>query len=158
MTTLMKRNAGNGNAPATTFGSLVDKFFQNDLGRLLDDDRWGFTNLSRNVHVPVNVRETDNSYELELVAPGLKREDFNVNVSGDMLTVSFEQKEETKQQDKEDGWLRREYRQQSFSRSFSLDDTVDANKITAKYSDGVLHLSMPKKEGSQRMTRTIEIK
>lgn len=158
MTTLMKRGAGNGSAPATTFGSLVDKFFQNEMGRIFDDDRWGFNGLSRNVNVPVNIRETDNSYELELVAPGLKRENFEVNVSGDMLTVSFEQKEETNQQNKEEGWLRREYKQQSFSRSFNLDDTVDANKITAKYADGVLHLSMPKKEGAQRITRTIEIK
>lgn len=158
MTTLMKRNTGNGNMPATSLGSLVDKVFRNDLARFFDDDYWGFAGLDRSVNVPVNMRETDKTYELELVAPGLKKELFNVNVSGDMLTISFENKEENKQQDKEQGWLRKEYRMQSFSRSFNLDDTIDANKITAGYKDGILHLSLPKKDGAQRITRTIEIK
>jgi HSP20 family protein len=106
----------------------------------------------------VNVQETDKSYEMDLVAPGLKKEDFKISVNGDMLTVAFEHKEENNQENKEEGWLRREFRMQSFSRSFSLDDSVDMNKIAASYKDGLLHLSLPKKEGAQRINRTIEIK
>ncbi len=158
MNTLMKKANGNGNMPATTFSGLVDKLFQNNVNRLLDDNFWGFTNVSQNVSVPVNVREADKSYELELVAPGLKKEDFKINLHGDTLTVSFEHQDEQSQQNKEEGWLRKEYQKRSFTRTFSLDEAIDANKITATYSDGILHLSLAKKEGAQTVSRTIEIK
>jgi HSP20 family protein len=154
MTSLMKR--GNGQAPANGFSGLVDRVFQDNLNRFFTDENWGFTGLNRTVNVPVNLRETDKSYELELVAPGLKKEDLKVNVQRDVLTISFEHKEENEQQNK-DGWLRKEYKMQSFTRSFSLDDNVDANKIHAEYRDGVLHLSLPKKEGAQSLSRTIEV-
>lgn len=154
MTSIMKREQGNGNVPAT-FTGLVDQLFQDNLSRFFNDEFWGFNGLSRSVRVPVNVKETDKSYEMELVAPGLRKEDLKLNVSGDLLTVSFEHKGEDNQQN--EGWLKREYRYQSFSRSFSLDDTVDTNKITAKYQDGILHLSLPKKEGAQRISKNIEV-
>lgn len=157
MNTLMKKTNGNGNMPATTFSGLVDKIFQNNVNRVFDDDFWGFSNVSQNVSVPVNAKETDKSYELELVAPGLKKEDFKINVHGDTLNVSFEHQEEQSQQNKAEGWLRKEYQKRSFTRSFSLDEAIDANKINAKYSDGILHLSLPKKEGTQTVSRTIEI-
>ena len=157
MTSVMKRTNGNGNLPATNFSGLVDSVFRNDLSRFFNDDFWGFSGLDRRVNVPVNVRETDTSYELELVAPGLRREDFKVNVSGDLLTVSFQHQEENKEEDTSGNWLRKEYKQQSFSRSFTLADTLDANKISARYTDGILYLSLPKKEGAQSLSRTIEI-
>ncbi len=157
MTSVMKRTNGNGNLPATNFSGLVDTVFRNDLSRFFNDDFWGFNGLDRRVNVPVNVRETDTSYELELVAPGLRKEDFKVNVSGDLLTVSFQHREKNKEEDTSGGWLRKEYKQQSFSRSFTLADTLDANKISARYTDGILYLSLPKKEGAQSLSRTIEI-
>ena len=158
MNTLMKKTNGNGNTPATTFSGLVDKIFQNSVNRLFDDDFWGVGNVSQNVSIPVNVKETDKSYEMELVAPGLKKEDLKINVQGDMLSVSFEHQEEQNQQNKDEGWLRKEYQKRSFTRTFNLDEAIDANKINAKYSDGILHLSLPKKEGAQTISRTIEIK
>ena len=158
MNTLVRKTNGNGHVPVNTFSGLVDKIFQNNVNRLFDDDFWGFSNVARNVNVPVNVQETDKSYELELVAPGLKKEDFKVSVHGDTLTVSFEHQEEQNQQDKQDNWLRREYRKQSFTRTFNLDEAIDAGKINAQYTDGILHLSLPKKEGEQTLARTIEIK
>ena len=156
MNTLMKRT--NGTVPATTFSGMVDRLFQNNVNRFFDDDFWGFDGVSRMVNVPVNIRETDQSFELQLVAPGLKKDDFKVNVGGDLLTVSFEQAEEHSQEGKQEGWLRREYQKRSFTRSFTLDDAIDANKIEAAYTDGILHLSMPKKEGSRSVSRNIEIK
>jgi len=156
MNTLMKRNSSNGNTPST-FSGMVDKLFQNNLNRVFDDDVWGFTGLDRTVNVPVNVRETDKSFELDVVAPGHAKEDFKINVNGETLTVSLEHKEENSQQNKEEGWLRKEYKKQSFSRSFSMDDTIDANKITAKYLNGILHLILLKKEGAQKVSRNIEI-
>ena len=106
----------------------------------------------------MNIRETDKSYEMEVVAPGLRKEDFNVSISDNVLTVSFEHKQENKEESKGEGYLRQEYRMQSFSRSFTLDDTVDTEKINAQYKDGVLHLSLPKKEGAQKITKSIQVK
>ena len=157
MNTLMKKANGNGNMPATTFSGLVDKLFQNNVNRVFDDDFWGFSNVTQNVSIPVNVRETDKSYELELVAPGLKKEDFRINVHGETLTISFEHQEEQSRQNEDKSWLRREYQKRSFTRTFSLDDAIDANKINAKYTDGILHLSLLKKECAQTVFRTIEI-
>ena len=74
-----------------------------------------------------------------------------------MLTVSFEHKQENNQQDDSGQWIRREYKTQAFSRSFSLDETVDANAVVARYEDGVLHVSIPKKENSKKVSRTINI-
>ncbi|WP_276133059.1 Hsp20/alpha crystallin family protein [Polluticoccus soli] len=157
MNTLMKRNGGNGNVPGTSFSGLVDKIFQDNLNRFFHDDSWGLGGPDRATNVPVNIRQTDKSYELELVAPGLKKEDFKINVSNDVLTVSLEHKETSEQQSKDEGWLRKEYKTRSFSRSFNLDNDVDANKITAKYSDGILYVTLPLKEGAKPIARSIEI-
>jgi HSP20 family protein len=140
------------------FGGLIDGVLQNTFSRFFDDDSWGFDGMLTNRQVPVNIRETDKSYEMEVVAPGLRKEDFHVNISDNMLTVSFEHREENKEEDKRKGYLRQEYRRQSFSRSFTLDDTVNAEKINAHYRDGVLHVSLPKKEGAQRITKNIQVK
>lgn len=161
MANILKRNQGNGGLQQTSqmpFTSLVDSVFQNTLNRFFDDDYWGFNGRTSNNQVPVNIRETDNSFEMEVVAPGLKKEEFNVNMDKNMLTISFEHKEEDKQENKQQGYLRQEYSMRSFSRSFTLDDTIDAEKISARYTDGVLHLSLPKKEGAQHITKNIEIK
>jgi HSP20 family protein len=155
MTNIVKRN--NGTMPMP-FGGLVDKVFQNSLHRLLDDDFWGSDGRLSQKQVAVNLRETDNTYEMELVAPGLRKEDFNINISGDMLTISYEHKEENRQEGKNEGWLRKEFRMQSFTRSFNLDDTVNAEGITARYENGVLCLTLPKKEEAQKVMKTIEIK
>ena len=157
MNNIMKRENGNSNMPSN-FTGLVDQLFQDNLNRFFNDDFWGFSGVNRSVQVPVNIKETDKSYEMELVAPGLRKEDLKLNISDNMLTVSFEHKEEKNQENKQEGWLKREYNRQSFNRSFSLDDTIDANKITAKYEDGILRMSLPKKEGAQKISKNIEIK
>jgi HSP20 family protein len=156
MNTLTKKT--NGSTPSAAFSGIVDKLFQNNVGRFPDDDFWGFSGVERDVNVPVNIKETDKSYELDLVAPGLRKEDFKTTLNGEMLTVSFEQQEENSQQNKNESWVRKEFKMRSFSRSFSLDDTLDSGKITASYNDGILHVTLPKKEGAQSISRTIEIK
>jgi HSP20 family protein len=162
MANIMKSNNGHGGTMATRshmpLGGLVDSVFSNTLRRFFDDDYWGANGIVSSNKVPVNIRETDKTYEMEVVAPGLRKEDFNVNISDNMLTISFEQKQENKEENKSEGYLRQEYRMQAFSRSFTLDDTIDADKIGAQYRDGVLHLSLPKKEGAQKITKNIEIK
>ena len=95
---------------------------------------------------------------MSIIAPGLKKEDFKLNVTNELLTISYEQKEEQSNENKELGWLRKEYKMQSFTRSFRLDDSVDSNNITASYDNGILHLSLPKKESAQRISKTITVK
>ena len=157
-TSIIKRNNGNTELPASTTTNWVDQLFQNNLNRFFNDDFWGFSGINQQVNVPVNLRETDQGYEMSLIAPGLRKEDFKLNATEDLLTVSYEQKQEHNEENTQEGWLRKEYKMQSFSRSFSLDDSVDINKITASYDNGVLHLSLPKKENARRIAKTIEIK
>jgi HSP20 family protein len=101
--------------------------------------------FGRSLTVPsVNITEDAGGYQVSLAAPGLKREDFNIDLSGNILTISSE-KEENKEE-KEKKFTKREYNYTSFSRSFTLPDDVNKDKIEAKYEDGVLHLSLPTKE------------
>lgn len=157
-TSMIRRGSDDANMPVTSFSGLIDRVFQDNLSRFFEDDFWGFNGLRQRGNVPVNLQETDKTYEMQLIAPGLKKEDFKINLDGDLLTVSFEHKEEKNQEDKNRKWLKNEYRLQSFSRSFTLDDNLDADKITASYKDGVLHVTLPKKEGAQKITRNIEIR
>jgi HSP20 family protein len=141
-----------------TFGNVVDNIFQNSIRRFFDDnfrDRDG--RLSPGA-VPVNVRETEKQYEVDLIAPGCRKEDFLIRMDGNQLTVSFDHQEEKRQQDEKTGWSRNEYVQRSFSRAFSLDDTVDAGNIHAAYTDGILHLILPKNEKAKKLSRTIDVK
>jgi HSP20 family protein len=162
MTNIMKRN-NNGNAGVsktgsmTPFGGWVDGVLQNTLHRFFEDDLQGFDGLSINRQVPVNIRETQTSFELEVVAPGLNKEDFKVDISKDLLTVAFEHKEENQEDNKQQGYLRKEYRMQSFSRSFTLGDTVNAEAISAEYRNGVLHIHLPKNEKAQKLSRNIQV-
>lgn len=157
-TNIIKRNNGTSTVPARQFNTWVDQLLHDNLNRFFNDDLWGFSGINQQGNVPVNLRETDKTYEMSLVAPGLRKEDFRLNVTDNLLTISYEQKEEQNDGHKEEGWLRKEYRMQSFSRSFTLDDTVDVNKVAASYDNGILHLTIPKKESAQRITKTIEIK
>ncbi|HXD76653.1 MAG TPA: Hsp20 family protein [Puia sp.] len=138
------------------FGSVVDELFQTNLNRFFDDRIWGFNGLPADSRVPVNIRETDSAYELELMAPGLRKEDFQLSYADDTLTVSFEHKEEkAPAQDKR--WVRREFRTGSFSRSFSVDRTVDVDKAQARYENGILLLTLPKKDEAKRISRKIDV-
>lgn len=99
--------------------------------------------LSRALTVPtVNVTEEKDKYNLSLAAPGLAKKDFKVDVNGNILTISA-QKEESKEE-KDKTYSRREYNYSSFSRSFTLPDEVEADKIDASYEEGILKLMLPK--------------
>jgi HSP20 family protein len=155
MNTLVKKT--NGQVPATNFSGLVDRLFQNNLNRMFDDDFWGFTGVNQSPTAPANIKETGHSYELQLVAPGLRKEDLKVGINTGLLTISYEPADEANKQNPQEGWLRQEYSSRSFSRTFGLDDSIDTSKIEAKYVDGILYVSLPKKEGARDISRTIEI-
>ena len=120
-----------------------------NIGGLMEDVlHTGINRLSQEMTattVPVNIRETDKAYELHVVAAGLAKEDFKLKVDGDLLHISYEHKPEA--EGESDGkWLRSEYKKRSFKRTFTLTDKVDATNISAKYTDGVLVISLAKKE------------
>lgn len=92
----------------------------------------------------VNVVETDHNYRLELAAPGLKKEDFKINVDGDRLIVSAERKNVS--EEKGEKYSRREFSYQSFNRVFTLPDHVKSEAISANYEAGVLSINLPKVE------------
>ena len=154
-TAIAKRQNGNS---SVSFGNVVDNIFQNSLRRFLDDNFWGSDTELPTRSAPVNVRETDLQYEMDVIAPGCRKEDFAINVDNNILTISFNHKDERKDQNEKMGWVRNEYLQKSFTRSFTMDDTVDVNKISATYKDGILHLVLPKNEKGQRLVKNIEIK
>jgi len=104
---------------------------------------------------PTNIVETADAYHLELSVPGRNKEDFNVNIDKGLLTISFEKKEETKNEDVKG--IRKEFSYQSFKRSFSLDDKIDTEKIQAKYENGILKFLLPKKEQAKDTTKQISI-
>ncbi|MEM9982457.1 MAG: Hsp20/alpha crystallin family protein, partial [Bacteroidota bacterium] len=95
--------------------------------------------------------------QIEVAVPGLKKEDFNVEINENILTVSSEKKAETEQ--KEEGrYTRREFHYSTFSRSFTLPKNVDAEKIEANYSEGILNITLPKLGEVKQPTKNITIK
>lgn len=103
----------------------------------------------------VNVRETDNSFVLELAAPGYKKEDFNISVENDLLTISSEQ--QNKVEETEKGYTRREFSYSSFSRSFTLPESVNAESIKGSYNNGILSVELPKKPEAAKVKKTVKV-
>ncbi len=131
-----------------TFNTMLDRFFNDDFGPFFGRD-----NIN---NVPsVNIKEDENGFHLELAAPGLNKEDFKVNVDNDVLTISAENKVEN--EDKKDNYTRREFSYTSFKRSFTLPATAEGEKIEANYKDGVLNITVPKKEDAKPKRREIAI-
>lgn len=121
--------------------SYLDRFFRNDPFSL-----WDSGNQFVNTVPALNISEEDKQYRVELAAPGMKKDDFNIDVDDNMVTISSEKESETNDEADDKKYSFREYNYSSFSRSFSLPENADAEKISAKYADGVLCLTVPKKE------------
>lgn len=92
----------------------------------------------------VNIVEKEDGFRIDIAAPGLEKGDFKVNLEKDVLTVSSEKKAET--EETKENFTRKEFHFSSFSRSFTLPDTVDSTKIEGKYENGILSLALPKRE------------
>jgi HSP20 family protein len=104
----------------------------------------------------VNIFETNDNYELEFNVPGRKKEDFKITIDKNILSVSFEKTEEQKEENKQ--FIKREFSAQSFKRSFTLDEKINADDIKAKYENGILHLTLPKKEEVKVLPKEISVK
>lgn len=131
-----------GVATLRPFGGLVDDLFNGSLGRWIDEDL-GKANLL-GLFPPVNITETKEAYQLDLVAPGLTKEDFKIKLEGSTLFISAEKKEEHKAEDAKH--VRKEYSFRAFKRSFTVDEAIDTAKIDAKYEQGILQVLLPKRE------------
>ena len=130
--------------------SIFNDFFDND---------WM---VKANATAPaINVIESDKDYKVEVAAPGMTKNDFNIHLSEDNeLVISMEKKNETKEEDKENKkYLRREFSQTQFQQALVLPDDVDKDKINANVSDGVLTIELPKRtpEEKAKVNRVIEI-
>jgi len=142
-------------------GEFVPSFF-NDLFRpwdtVFDTNGGSLMSTFNPINIPaVNIVENKNHFELSLAAPGMKKNDFKIDVEGNTLTVSAEN-EENKEETNEK-YTRKEFNYTSFSRSFSLPDGVNKDKIDASYENGLLKLVLPKTEEAKRVaSRQISVK
>nr|WP_299167069.1 Hsp20/alpha crystallin family protein [uncultured Allomuricauda sp.] len=121
--------------------SLFFPSLMNDLVR--PDWFGGMENLNTNLPA-VNIKNNTENFELELAIPGGKKDDFKIEVDNDVLTISNEVKSEN--EETKENYSRREFSYSSFKRVFTLPETVDGTKIDAAYENGILKLTLPKKE------------
>ncbi len=106
----------------------------------------------------VNVKENNDNFNVEVAAPGMKKDDFKIELDNNLLTISSEIKEEHHSENKEEKFTRREFSYSSFKRSFNLPESIDSTKIEANYVDGVLKITLPKREEAKvQPKRLIEI-
>jgi HSP20 family protein len=96
----------------------------------------------------VNITDNKDDFRVSLAVPGMKKDDFNIDIEGNMITISCEKEE--KKEDKEAKFTRKEYNFSSFSRSFTLPEEILKEKIEARYEDGILNLMLPKKEEAKK--------
>jgi len=114
------------------------------------------SNRNNSINFPaVNIIESKDDYQLEFNVPGRKKEDFKITVDKNILTVSFEKKEENKDESKK--FVRKEFVLQSFKRSFTLDEKINADDINAKYENGILSLTLPKVEEVKALPKEIAV-
>ncbi|WP_452221915.1 Hsp20/alpha crystallin family protein [Lacinutrix salivirga] len=115
------------------------------------------SNFTTELSLPkVNIKENAEAFLVELAAPGLKKNDFNLDLDNQVLSISTEVKKEDEHQ--EEGYTRKEFEFSSFKRTFTLPESVDEDKIEAKYKDGILNILLPKREEAKKKpARTIKI-
>ncbi|MEW2921225.1 Hsp20/alpha crystallin family protein [Muricauda sp. ANG21] len=142
------------NSNSLTFpmwSSWIDELFNRELPSVFT------SNFNSGLTLPkVNIRETKDSYYVDMAVPGLKKSDFTVDLDNQVLSISAETHENDL--NNEDNHIRREFGYASFKRSFSLPETVNEDKIKAEYRDGILSINLPKKEEAiQKPARSIKI-
>ncbi|KMQ68690.1 heat-shock protein [Chryseobacterium sp. FH2] len=149
---IVKRN--NGSLLPANPRTLFDDFFSRELFN------WGNNNFSSTLTTlpSVNIKESPGNYEVEVAAPGMEKQDFQITLEGNLLTISSSKKNQ--KEEKDDNYTRKEFSYQSFQRSFELPkNVVDEDNIQAKYENGVLKLTIPKTEEAKKQApRLIEIK
>lgn len=132
----------------STYNDLIDSFFYSDQ----------FLSKSSINRVPaVNIFEDENEFTIEIAAPGLKKEDFKINLEKDQLCVSALNVDSLNENNSVKKINRREFNFSDFTKTFTLPETVDSNKINAEYKDGILLIQISKKEDLKIQAREISI-
>ena len=147
--TLVKRNGRR----SEIVPSIWNNFFNNDLFN------WESNFADSGTSVPaVNIKEKPDSFVVEMAAPGMEKKDFKIEIDGSALTISSERQNESEEKDGEN-YNRKEFSYQSFYRTFHLPkEVVNADKIEAKYENGLLRLEIPKREeAKQKPVRLINV-
>ncbi|WP_104385453.1 Hsp20/alpha crystallin family protein [Sphingobacterium sp. HMA12] len=136
--------------------SLFSPMFDNFNRELLNWDNKNYSSTSTTVPA-VNIKENGDTFEVEVAAPGMAKDDFKVTLDGNLLTIASAKEEQNEEH--KDNYTRREFSYQSFQRGFELQkDVVDQDNIQARYENGMLRLTIPKKEeAKQKEPRLIEI-
>ena len=120
--------------------SMFDNWFDNDLFN------WEYNNHQAEATLPaVNIKENADAFKVEMAVPGFDKKDFKINLDHNVLTIASEKKVENEHKNGE-RYTCREYSYQSFSRSFTLPDAANGDKISAKYDNGILNVEIPKRE------------
>ncbi len=134
----------------STLPSVFENFFR-PWNEWFDGD-----GIGRKLSVPaVNISEDEKTYNVTLAAPGLDKKDFNIEVNGNLLTISAEKEEKSEEKDKR--YTRHEYNYTSFSRSFTLPEKVEKSKIEARYENGILTLALPKVKSAKEENHKIKV-
>lgn len=130
-----------------SFPRWMDDFFQDN----------NFMPAVKGVSIPaVNVKENKNTFKVDVAAPGFKKDDFKLEVQNGNLVISGEAKEE--KEEKDEKFTRQEYSYSTFTRSFTLPESVDSESISAQYADGVLKVTLPKKKTTEKPAKQIAVK
>lgn len=138
------------NASSRNLDAFFNDFFNRSLTDFIGND------MAVASTPAINVIEQENEYHIELAAPGMSRENFDIQVERDTVTIKGEQRHNEEENDEK--YVRREFNYTAFKRSFNVPTNVNVEEIGAKYQDGVLTLSFPKRVDKKEATRTIEIK
>ena len=138
--------------PAQSLGKWMDNLFNTTLADVIGND-YMIT------HPSVNIVDNGNIFLMELAAPGLEKSDFNIGIENDNLVISAEKKTE-KEETEKGKFTRREFNYSAFKRSFYLDETINREGIAATYENGVLRITLPKKDETWKKpdAKMIEIK
>lgn len=130
----------------------------NVLDDIFGNDWWSesLNNSMTSTRPAINIAETDQEYRVELAAPGLEKSDFKIDLSKNVLVISSEK--QSKDEEKKENYMRREFSYSSFKRSFTLPETVNPDKIKAEHDKGILTVHIPKKpEAVEKGPRQISI-
>jgi HSP20 family protein len=139
-----------------TYLTVRNRNMNNLFDNWMDNFFTDFNKAEIPVSVPVNVKESDKQYELEVVAPGFEKNDFKLAMENDLLSISAEKKSDSLSE--KEKTIRKEYSYKGFKRTFTIDNTIDAKGIEATYVNGVLKVTLPKKAEEKQITKEITIK
>lgn len=133
----------------------TDNWLANSFGDFFNDN---WLSKPKATTPAINVKENEKQYDVEIAVPGMKKDDFDVNVTEDgCLEIKMEHKEEKKDENKQEHYLRREFSYSSYHQALILPDDVEHDKIEAKVENGVLHVTLPRKGATAKVQCKIDV-